>query len=278
MRQQNFLPTVLIIDDDVAVTSYLRERFHEETPLGALTANTMRDAKTLLESEDLPIHVVIADLFFQTQHRDSENNLTDGIDILKLAKDKRPDVDQYVFSVWSRRDMEQRKAKELGLDVKEWFHKMFFDASLQEKTPWRQISREQLTKELKNSDRLCERFKEKGLKADDNLEEIAALFNETTTPKTTFLQALNDDGYILKKPIRVRWSVEDDEDFVVKDMIGLLTEGVGETLDEALDDLAEQLVSEKRMLDEESENLQGLARVIKENLDSYIVPSDFDSY
>jgi CheY-like chemotaxis protein len=271
MRTQTFLPTVLIIDDDSGITSYLRENFHDETPLGVLVANTMREAKILLETEDLPINVIVADLFFETATRDKENELYDGIDILKLAKEIRPDATQYILSIWSERDFERKKAEALGLEVKEWFAKMFYPQSAQKRPPWLQIYHDQLTKQLKHNEALYELFKEKGLSQGDKFDAIMALFNETTTPKTTFLQELNDSRYVLQKPIRVYWSVEDDEEFVVKDLsIGLPTEGLEETLDGALEDLATQIVSEKEMLDDESENLQGFAQLVKKRLDSHI--------
>lgn len=271
MKPHTYLPTVLIVDDDSAVTSYLRKSFHDQTPMGVLTANTMRDARTLLEMEDLPIDVVVADLFFEMSTRDRENDLIDGIDLLKLAKDIRPDADRYVFSMWTERDSEREKAKALGLDIRDWFHKMFYDPSLKERTPWNHIYREQLLKQLNSNEDLFKEFKKKGLNEEDKLNTIGAFFEQMAKPKTTFLQDLNDDRYVLKKPIRVRWSSDEDDRFIARDMsIGLLTEGIGETLDEALEDLSRHLMSEKEMLDEDAGNLKGFAQLVKERLDSHL--------
>ena len=272
MPFQTFLPTVLVIDDDRAITTYMRKNFHENTTLGVLIANDMSDAKKILDDKALSIDTIVADLNFEKPYQCPEEGLIGGIDILDYGKRVRPNADRYVFSIWSERDEEHDQAKMLNLEIKAWLNKMFYDPRDTEEAPWNKIYLEQLTKRIINNKELERKFKELEFK-DRKLEYIADFINQLNPPRITFLQELYTEEYALQKPIKILSTVQEDGSVNVKELsIGILTDGIGDTIEEALEDIAAKIIDQKNMLDvEPSENLLEFTQLVKERIDIHVI-------
>jgi len=272
VQQQTFSPAVLIIDDDISITSYLRERFHKETSVGVLVANKLSEARTLLDSKSVEIDAVIADLHFETEYEDTEYGLLNGIDILRYAQQRRPEINQYVFSIWVERAREREEAKRFGLNIKSWMHKMFYDPKEKIRTPWGHVERDLIKERLQKDPEVKKRAKGLGLDHPDALEGVSEYARALNLPVRTYIQELPDKEYLLKEPIEVI-CVRDKSGVVSAraSRIGLLTEGIGESVEEALKQLSITIMDQKESLDKEPEDfLLGYGKVLNERLDSYI--------
>lgn len=136
--------TILIVDDDDSVTQYVADKVHAETVLTSITATTLHHARSLIEDKNVEIDAVLTDVSFAKETSNEPTQLLDGLDLLDLAHRQRPEVKLYVLSVWTERDNLRQRARELGIPVLAWFHKMYYPAGAGEDVPWKVIEKDLL--------------------------------------------------------------------------------------------------------------------------------------
>jgi hypothetical protein len=92
------------------------------------------------------------------------------------------------------------------------------------------------------------------------------------TPIRTFIQSLGDDSVLCKKPIEVICLRDEEGHYrshAVK--IGLFQEGIGETVDESIADLAKNILNQFNRFENEQDHLvRDYARVVRDQLRAYV--------
>lgn len=270
MSKQSYCPTVLLVDDDPACIKYWHDKIHNETSIGVLVANSLKEGTNLL-TKNINIDAVLADIFFEEKDADISNHIYDGIDFLCLCNKQRPKVLNYILSYFADDKEWHKKAKKEKIKVKRWIAKVWYKGE-EVKAPWVIVERDLIRNSWEDNDIIQEKIKEMGLKPPDDLDAVTEYVRKLNLPRRTYLQSLNTAGIILKKPIEVICIQENKENIQASaDCLGLLQKGVGNTVDEALEDLADIIVSQKKSLDSESnENIVGYAALVKEQLDEFI--------
>lgn len=268
-----YSPSVLLIDDDTSIMRYLRQNFHENTSVGVLTATRLEDAREIIDSADVHLDAVVSDLLFdQPSSTDPDHGLRDGIDALAYAKRRRPDADRYVLSFWVTEENRRLDADNRQIDVKRWMPKMFYDPGEEEKTIWAQIERDLIERHLRaEGEDDLNREPPDNLSVEDTMLET---MRKLKFPMRTYLQNLESDDFVLVKPIEVICT-QDEEGLIVAmpRKIGLMEEGVGESVDFALSDLGRIILDEKKVGvgGVPVDKLLGLAKQVRDKLDEYVV-------
>jgi len=266
-----YSPAVLIVDDDASARKYYRERFHEETSLGVITAANLAQAKVFIDSPSLKIDAVVADLFFDIGTDAPDQNLFDGLDILSVNQRLRPSASQYVLSYWSGRGERHQKADELGLKISSWFEKAFLPPGETVSTPWAQVERDIIRHQLEKDRLFAERLRSLGVELAEplNVEAVAETVRQSFhPPKRTYLQECDDPRYLLLDPIEVICFTEETRTVRANAWrLGVFTEGLGESTEEALLDLGIKLVEQYELFEEEpDEHVEGYARLVRDRL------------
>jgi hypothetical protein len=259
----SYAPSVLLIEDDRPAREYLTRRFYRETSLGVVVARDLVEAKKLIDSSDIHFDAIVSDLFFDFGTDSPDEGLRDGIDILAYGKSKRPVALSYVNSYWADRDEYVDKAQALHIDVRRWFHKQPL-APNDLRSPWAQVERDLISQRL-------------GSRVSDNngahtLDQVTEVVRNQLCPiRRTYLQDLGNDDLVIIKPIEVlTWSTDVDEYRASAPCLGLLTDGEGESVQDAIESLRNLICDHKSHLDSESESLGGYAAFVKEQLDQHI--------
>ncbi len=257
----SYAPSVLLIEDDFPAREYLTRRFYQETSLGVVVAKNLSEAKQLIDASDVHFDAIVADLYFDVGSDAPGEDLRDGIDVLSYGL-RRRSVLGYVNSYWADRRDYVDKAAQLNVEVREWFHKQPMlpgDVS----SPWAQVER----------DLIYERLGGSQLNAGhSSLVEVTETIRQQLSPiRRTYLQSLGADTFRVLKPIEVlTWSSDGDDVRASAPRLGLLTDGAGETVGEAIEALCALIRDHKLDLDDQSENLEGYAAFVKKQLDQYI--------
>jgi hypothetical protein len=270
-----YLPTVLVIDDDPAVHKYMRRRFHAETSVGLVQARSLRDAKALMDSSEVKIHAVIADLFFDPAYCDPENDLNDGLDILAYSLEKRPEATQYVLSIFSEMDPEHHKAERLKLPIQTWFQKLYQRSDAGAQAPWAQVERDLLRKRFSEDPSLKVRLEEMGYSLHEPPDPMVlseSIRGALRFPIRTYIQSLDDPKYQIIRPIEVLCTKEaSDQVTATAPRLGLLADGVGESVDEALSNLSSYILDLVEVLREEpASDVSGYLHTLQDRLRLYI--------
>jgi hypothetical protein len=239
-----YLPTVLVVEDDPAMNSYLCERFHGETSVGVVRAITLTEAKQLIDTPEIHFSAVIADLFFEASKSDPDDHLSDGLDLLNYCKGVRPAVAQYVYSIFSEKDAEHAKAHELGLSIKSWFQKAWHPPGRRAPdAPWACVERDLIEHSLHQDPFLKDRLEQLGWKEEVPTPVISETIRGALRfAMRTYIQQL-ETGYQLMRPVEVICTREDSGEVRAHaPRFALASDGVGDTVDEALVDLGETLI------------------------------------
>lgn len=269
-----YSPTVLLIDDDPSISKYIRNRFHSETSIGVVTANRLDEAREIALDKKIHLDAVLADIVFEGGTDDPEHQIYDGIDFLSFLKDKRPKVSQYVVSCWADVSTYHQRSKKLKLHVEEWFQKLSFGVKPSLKSPWIKVERDLYKKALSKDRTLNQRLNELEIKFDNEIEpEIISehIRHSLKLPIKTYIQDIGVE-YLVKQPIEVICMI-DEQNIVAANALrlGLLQQGGGKNVEEAIDDLIniirDQLVVFKQ---EKTDNIIGYAALVKDNLDTFI--------
>lgn len=263
MASASYAPSVLLVEDDLPAREYLTQRFYEETSLGVVVAKDLTEARELIDSADVQVDAIFADLYFDVGTDDPADDLRDGIDVLSYGVTKRPAILGYVNSYWADRQEYVEKAARLQLPIRDWFHKqplMPGDAS----SPWAQVERDlialRLTRESKINPAL------------PSLTVVTEAIRRQLCPiRRTYIQDLADDSFRVLKPIEVlAWCGEDGVVHASAPKLGLLTDASGDSLPEALERLCQLIAEHKHDLDEKAESLAGYAAFVKGRLDMFV--------
>jgi hypothetical protein len=229
------LPVVLIIDQSLGWTGYLRTRFHEETSVGVLVANDLTLAKNLLDQDDININAMITELFFEEQNCAPDLGLWDGVDMLLYCKQRRPSVNVYVLSFFADSKEYRQRTESSKLDPGTWLHKMVFPPG-SILTPWAHVERDLIKPRI---ERFAREAKQLGWAIPPDVDEFTDIVRKSIRIEIrTYIQSIRLQNLTLKKPIEVICSRNEDDSFRARARkIGLFLDGVGETVEEALEDL-----------------------------------------
>jgi hypothetical protein len=141
MADEPYCPTVLIVDDDRAYTDYLRQKFHKETSVGVVVANTLKQGRQLLTEQGVHIDGIVADLYFGAGTDDPEHQLFFGTDLLSYSRQVRPAVRRYVSSFFAEREELKKRAAAAQVPEEHWFQKAWQMPGTGERAPWHEIER-----------------------------------------------------------------------------------------------------------------------------------------
>jgi len=263
MSYPSYAPSVLLIEDDLPAREYLTNRFYQETSLGVVVAKNLAEARNLIDSPDIQVDAILADLYFDLGTDDSSSNLHDGIDILSYGSLKRPSVLGYVNSYWADREEYVQKAARLKLPVRKWFHKqplMPGDSS----APWAQVER----------DLIADRLRRESAVGPDQSSLIVvteAIRRQLCPIRRTYLQDLRHEGVLVVKPIEVMtWCDEDGIYHASAPKLGLLTEAAADTVAETIEQLCQLIIEHTRDLDDRVHKLEDYAAFVKSRLDKFV--------
>ena len=262
-----YAPAVLLVEDDRPAREYFRDKFNDETSLGVVVAKDLREARHLLESK-VQIDAIVADLFFDFDKDDPESDLRDGLDILSLSKHTHPSILQYVNSFWTDRGEYSEKAQQLRLPIRAWFSKQFRLPGDNE-APWAQVERDLLQERLLNDKTVSEVPRDRG-----NMATVTEAIRQAICPtRRTYLQELNSLELVVNKPIEVLcWRSDDALFHASAYKLGLLTDGTGDTVREALDMLKDLLEEHFTTLHEATDDPEDYSGFVAARLREYISP------
>ena len=234
-----YSPVALIVEDDTFAARHFHRGFLQDTSLGVLEANDLKTAYRYLHNPSLRIDVVVADVGFQKDTKYLEHNLNDGLDLIEEAMKIRPDLENYVLSIDAGDPLYHKRAKEKNLPIADWLEKCGVAASPY-LLPWVKVERACLVKTLKRDRDFRDRAKAAGIDVRDlaSDEAIAEKVRKALVlPRLTYLRQLPEDCQILL-PIEVLCVQEGDESYRASaPHIGLITEAIGESVDDALENL-----------------------------------------
>jgi len=245
-----YSPAVLIVDDDISITRYLRQKFHEQTSVGVLVANDLAEARGLVDDQDLGIDAIVADLNFEKAPPVADEDLVDGIDLLNYCRNHREGLKHYVLSFWSDAPGEHEKADSLQLPIERWMPKMFYSDPADPMTPWAILETDLIESRAPG--------------AADTLRKLK-------TPLRTFLQHLNSPGFEAIRPIEVICLQEAGGRFRSYPLkIGILEKGEGETVGDSLDNLASIILDHYLSFEGDGKRLRDYALEVKQQLEAHV--------
>jgi len=228
---------VLLLDDDEACTDVWREKFQDETSVGVLVANSIAEARQIVAQTGIHIDGVVADHRFEVGKDDPENGLFNGLDFLGLMAKQYPRVRRYALSFYAGRNDFLDDVKSRGLDIARIFPKLFYFRK-EDLLPWQEVEKDLLTCWL-TAHYDTEVLEESAGEIALSPSTIASYVQRIRVPMRTYLQAVPDSDLIVLKPVEVI-CIKEEQDVVraTAPNLGLLVDGCGASVSEALDDLA----------------------------------------
>ena len=247
-RRSSFAPTVLIVDDDVMVTQRWAREFHQRTSLGVVIANTLADAARIVESKEASFDAVVADLYFQAAAIDAKRRIGDGVDLLEWLSKNGVDVPTFVISASSEMVDYKRRIESSALSVEKYFDKFSSAGTM---PAWIDIQRSVLRRKF-GTDSAVASYLDSTIGADGpvGIDFVNDMLSRLQLSVRTYLQQLpSDSAYNVAKPIEAICVAEDVG--VVRayaPALGLLAGAQGETVEDALRALGEQISVEADVL------------------------------
>lgn len=271
MKDQDYFPTVLIIDDDPACTTYWREKFHLDTSVGVVIANNLSEGRRLVEKDEVHIDGIVSDLYFEEGTADPANELRDGIDFLAFGTRKRAGVRPYVMSYFAEQQVWRAREKEIHVPIEGWFQKAFYTKDDQ-LLPWQEIERDLIKSRLQSNEQVRKQALSLGFRSVEDIEKVSKLVQRLALPKRTYLQDLGDRQFFVREPIEVICFQESKHEVRASaPRLGLLQDGRGASVEDALIDLQQIILRLKAVFAEEpTENIVGFTKLVKERLDACI--------
>jgi hypothetical protein len=260
MNVPTFAPTVLVFDDDPAVLELARSRFYAYTSLGVVTAESLNEARRLIDERRIRFHAIVSDISVVPAKQDVEHGLQSGIDLLEYAAKQRPDISSYVLSVWAESPKYKDQSEERGLKILRWFQKLApVKDEVDKEAFWNFIERELYAAKL-------------GIViSDSEPDSIPETVRTRLHPITrTYLQSL-PDAFEIVTPIEVLCRNDEGSWLADAPSLGLLQPGVGETLEDALENLGELVVEQYQTFDRAEENeisgyAENIFKIFKEHV------------
>lgn len=273
--KRTYSPAVLLVDDDISVRRMIRQKFHKETSIGVIVSRDLSEARTIIDDDKIEFDAIISDIVFESGTNDPKYDLYDGIDLLGYSKKKRPKLSEYVISCWADTKPYHERAEQNGSQIEDWFQKLAFGLSQDVKAPWITIERDLIKKALQNDVTFQERAKSLGLQsnADEDIEALAERARDSLCPTIhTYIQELEDDNFTVVHPIEVYCRQININQAVASALkLGLLQEGEGENIEDALENLKEIIVDQIEFFENEDKgNIVGFAKLAMERLNYYV--------
>jgi CheY-like chemotaxis protein len=260
-----YSPTVLVVEDDPACVRYLRRQFHDRTSVGVLVAKDIRSGRRL--GEDVGIDALVTDLFFDTGKDLPEEELFDGVDLAAALKVKKPDLPMYVLSFMADDNVYHDKAKAKGVSVKRWLPKSFLGQGLADKpdSPWRIIEMDLMRARLG-----IDPVAKTQLDENKDADMLVSLAARLRRPMRTYIQELPDPGLRVTKPIEVICTLDEDLAKATAPALGLLNEGFGESIEEALEELATEIQHHYQELTQKGITTVDYAAELRKRLEAFV--------
>ena len=261
-----YSPTVLVVDDDPTFVRYMRREFHNNTSVGVLVAKDIREGRTLAESESIKIDALVIDLFFDQGKDLPTEELYDGVDLAAAVKKKRPDLPTYFLSFFAEDAALHEKAQLKGVTPVRWLPKVWLSPRRkqdQQDAPWRVVEMDMLERRLKEP-------ASRGGVPEHASGEALSLVVQLRRPLRTFLQTLPDPNLRITKPIEVICTLDEDMAKAVAPALGLLEEGYGESVEDALESLAVLIQRHYHMLSQHGCKPADYAGEVLERLRSFV--------
>ncbi|MCB2263127.1 MAG: hypothetical protein LGR52_09350 [Candidatus Thiosymbion ectosymbiont of Robbea hypermnestra] len=262
---KTFTPTVLLVDADPAMLDILSRRFYDNTSLGVLAFGSLVGARSAILNENIDVDAVLSDIAFPPQTQDPTHDLYDGMDLMQFVSEHRPNLPNYVYSVYGRESTYQGRGKGSGLELEKWFPKLEIDRV----KPWNQIERDLYKAALLTDKELTDKAKNEGLSQNCDGDSLVDWIRSSIRPaRQTYLQRLPKPYQILA-PIRVICEENDSSGLISAEApgLGIILPGQGESVEDALDDLANIVVEQfEDFLDTGEGCIVGYAAIVFEKL------------
>lgn len=255
-------PIVLLVDDDKAARYQLRKRFLNQTNLGVIVASNLAEACSLVDNSNLNFDSVVADYYFVGEGmHDLSNELYDGVDLLEYVKKKKgEEMPLYMISCYAEEDELQERIRETDVEIDGVFQKL--NTGLQERSPMAQIERRLMARFAENLEQSEPDFSQ----IEKSTQDMIADGIRAMAPKIRFTYLQIDTDAWKSIPIEVMCKQELDQWRADAYDIGLLEKGEGDSVSEALDDLAEKLINEREFYESTEDRIDGYALKVKNEL------------
>ncbi len=264
---RTYAPVALVIDDDPAVINRMKTGFIEDTSMGVLVANNLKDANSFLRDKSVKIDALITDLNFTPGTQ--AGHLVSGIDILEISKKFRPDIPQYVLSVDAEEERIKNECDEKRLRVEEFFPKL---GSTQPRKPWETVERACLAKTVKTNQMVRENMEANGIDTRNLVDEVEIFEAMRRLPMARLTYLLEVPGFRVKKPIEVLCVKDGDLYRASAIQIGLITDGEGADTADAIEALAKLIAEEADFDATQKGTAAGYAAHVQKMLRQFIEP------
>ncbi len=262
LRQMNRSPIALVVDDDWAELRHLERAFLNSTAIGVLCVDHLQAAADMIETRNYEIAAVIADLRIDPPKRDKKRNLGSGIDFLEWlsAQENKPNA-AYVHSVDGNDSNSVTRATAAWGNSRIRFFQKTQMKDADPNSPWACIERDYLTAALRQNTELQRRIEQSGCNvvdaavrlADDSsiADQVRISLDAHRISYINTLPKLREyEDITIKRPIEVLCRTERIAGACKctarSISIGILSQGEGENMFEALEDLRGALIDEYR--------------------------------
>jgi CheY-like chemotaxis protein len=275
IKRGPFAPTVLVVDDDKLVTKRWVREFHRSTSLGVVVANSLRDAADIVEDKEVQIDAVVSDIVFDYQTDDQARHLGDGIDFLEwLEKSLAISIPKFVISASIEMSAYRQKAQQKALRVEGFFDKF---SSAGNEPAWMQIQRAVIRRKFgSDSDIAVMLDQAVGDEGRPGIDLVNQAMSRLQLTVRTYIQDLPaTDNVRAVKPIEAICIAKDGRIHAYAPSLGLLAETSGDTVSEALDELANAISLEAYgLLENQPAKLSDYAGRVADRLRKYISISE----
>lgn len=108
---------ILIVDDDPASARWILQELSCRTSSVCLVAESLTHAVSLLEDKALDIVVLLTDFYFRMETQNGSRELYDGLDLIRFAFTKRPNIRAFVVSAYAEAPHLRDKISSLHIRV-----------------------------------------------------------------------------------------------------------------------------------------------------------------
>ncbi|NTW33409.1 MAG: response regulator [Bacteroidetes bacterium] len=240
--QQTFAPTVLIVDDDPAMLDIISRRFYENTSLGVLTIDNLKEAHSVVSENRVHLDAILSDISFTPRTQDADHDIYDGLDLIQYTSKLLPDLPHYVCSVYSKEPSYKKRAKEMGIKLINWYPKLEIDVD----KPWNDIERQLYKMALDSNEELGEKAANEGFLLPNDEGKMMDWIRSSIRPtRQTYITSL-PLPYRVVHPIRVICEEDRKAGLVTAEApnLGLIIPGQGATVEDALEELADIIVEQ----------------------------------
>lgn len=211
-------------------------------------------------------------MYFDAGTEDAEHGLANGVDLLAYTNAERPVARRYATSFFVENGEYQQCAKTKEVVVERWFQKGWIAPGEQGQLPWQEIESDLIKDLFDRDEKIRNEAQAAGFRSKGEIEKASRLMLRLALPRLTYLQDLGSDRYFVKKPIEVLcYRGEKGCIRASAHGLGVLVDGRGATIDEALADLQKVILDQKRLLEGDvPENLLRYAKLLEERLDLFV--------